>query len=160
IALGASLAAVAVFAIIVRMRRAPWPILLAIAIVAWWLMHASGVHATIAGVLLGLSVPARIVHGETQTRTHRFERAMRPLSNGIALPVFAFFAAGVTLVGGGGPAEILLQPVVLAIVAGLVLGKLVGVLGVTALVTKLTPLRLPDAIGLRDLLPEIGRAHV
>src|SRR5690606_20419617 len=45
------------------------------------------------------------------------------------------------------------QPVVLAIVAGLVLGKLIGVLGVTALVTRLTPLRLPDAIGLRDLLP-------
>lgn len=153
LALGGSIVAVAVFAIVVRMRRAPWWILLAIAIVAWWLMHASGVHATIAGVLLGLSVPARIVHGETQTRTHRFERAMRPLSNGIALPVFAFFAAGVTLVGGGGPAEILLQPVVLAIVTGLVLGKLVGVLGVTALVTKLTPLRLPDAIGLRDLLP-------
>lgn len=44
------------------------------------------------------------------------------------------------------------QPLVLAIAGGLVFGKLLGVLGTTALVTRLTPLRLPDAIGLRDLL--------
>ena len=67
--------------------------------------------------------------------------------------MFAFFSAGVSLLDGDGPEGILAQPVVLAIVIALVLGKLVGVLGTTALVTKLTPLRLPDAIGLRDLLP-------
>ncbi len=70
----------------------------------------------------------------------------------MALPVFAFFAAGVTLVGGGGPA-VTSEPVFYAVLFGLLAGKLVGVLGMTALVTRLTPLRLPDAIGLRDLLP-------
>ena len=70
-----------------------------------------------------------------------------------AVPVFAFFSAGVSVADGGGFAEVLGQPVVLAIVAGLVAGKLIGVLGTTALVTRLTPLRLPDSIGLRDLLP-------
>ncbi len=58
---------------------------------------------------------------------------------------------------GGGLGEksdpSLAQPVVPAIVLGLVVGKLIGVLGVTALVTRFTPLRLPDSIGLRDLLP-------
>ncbi|MFS0894222.1 Na+/H+ antiporter NhaA [Microbacterium sp. 179-I 3D3 NHS] len=148
-----SLACVAVFALLTRMRTTRWWLLAPVALVAWVFMHESGVHATIAGVLLGLTVPARRVHGETESRTHRFDDAIRPFSSGVALPIFAFFAAGVTLVGGDGAASVLLQPVVFAIVAGLVIGKLVGVLGVTALVTRFTPLRLPDAIGIRDLLP-------
>lgn len=147
-----SLACVTVFALLARMRTTRWWLLAPVALVAWVFMHESGVHATIAGVLLGLTVPALRVHGETESRTHRFDDAIRPFSSGIALPIFAFFAAGVTLVGGGA-ASVFLQPVVFAIIAGLVIGKLVGVLGVTALVTRFTPLRLPDAIGIRDLLP-------
>ncbi|MFB4350769.1 Na+/H+ antiporter NhaA [Microbacterium sp. CR_7] len=147
-----ALACVAVFALLTRMRTTRWWLLAPVALVAWVFMHESGVHATIAGVLLGLTVPALRVHGETESRTHRFDDAIRPFSSGVALPIFAFFAAGVTLVGGGA-ASVFLQPVVFAIVAGLVIGKLVGVLGVTALVTRFTPLRLPDAIGIRDLLP-------
>ena len=153
VALGASLLAVVVFALVVRSRRPRWWLLLPIALVAWGFMHASGVHATIAGVLLGVTVPARLVHGEQHPRTHRLDDAVRPWSSGIALPVFAFFSAGVSLVDDGGPAAVIAQPVVLAIVAALVLGKLVGVLGVTALVTTTTRLRLPDGIGIRDLLP-------
>jgi len=153
LALLASLAAVAVFGLVVRSRRPRWWLLLPIAVIAWGLMHESGVHATIAGVLMGFTVPARLVHGETQPRTHRFDDAVRPFSSGVALPVFAFFSAGVSLVDGDGPLSVLGQPVVLAITLGLVAGKLIGVLGVTALVTRLTSLRLPDAIGLRDLLP-------
>lgn len=149
--LGLALVAVVLFAVLVRSRRTRWWLLVPVAVVAWVLVHESGVHATIAGVLLGFTVPALVVHGETESRTHRFEHALRPFSQGVALPVFAFFAAGVTFVGGGG--DVLGQPVVLAIVLGLVLGKLVGVLGVTALVTRFTPLRLAPGIGVRDLLP-------
>lgn len=152
LALVAAFAAVGVFAAVVRTRWARWWILLPLALVAWALMHESGVHATIAGVLLGLSVPARVIHGEHHSRTHRFEQIIRPWSSGLALPIFAFFSAGVTFIGAN-TAELIAQPVVLAIVAGLVVGKLVGVLATTALVTKLTPLRLPDNIGLRDLAP-------
>ncbi|MFJ2520724.1 Na+/H+ antiporter NhaA [Cellulosimicrobium cellulans] len=149
--LGLALVAVALFAVLVRARRTRWWLLVPVAVVAWVLVHESGVHATVAGVLLGFTVPALAMHGETESRTHRFEHSLRPFSQGIALPVFAFFAAGVTFVGGGG--DVLGQPVVLAIVLGLVLGKLVGVLGVTALVTRFTPLRLAPGIGVRDLLP-------
>ncbi|GAA3671031.1 Na+/H+ antiporter NhaA [Microbacterium marinilacus] len=153
VALGIALAGVAVFAVLVRTRTPRWWLLLPVAAIAWGFMHASGVHATIAGVLLGFTVPARPIRFDREPRTHRFDEAVRPFSSGIALPVFAFFSAGVTLIDGEGPGGVLLQPVVLAIVAGLVLGKVIGVLGFTALVTRFTPLRLPDAIGLRDLLP-------
>lgn len=148
-----ALAAVVVFGLVARSRRPRWWLLVPIALIAWAAMHASGVHATIAGVLLGLSVPASAVHAEHEARTERFDEAVRPISAGLALPVFAFFSAGVTLVTGAGPAAVIGQPVVAAVVAGLVVGKLVGVLGTTALVTRLTPLRLPDAIGIRDLVP-------
>lgn len=153
LALAAALAAVAVFAILAWARRARWWLLLPIALTAWGFMHASGVHATIAGVLLGFCIPGQPIHGESEPRTHRFEEALRPVSAAVTLPVFAFFAAGVNLIDGDGLAALVGQPVVAAIVAGLVIGKVVGVLGTTMLVTRLTPLRLPDAIGIRDLLP-------
>lgn len=153
LALAGAFGFVVLFGLVVRTRRSYWWLLTPLALAAWGFMHASGVHATIAGVLLGFTVPARPVHGERIPRTHQFDEAVRPFSSGLALPIFAFFAAGVSLMDGEGPVAILAQPVVLAIVVGLVLGKLIGVLGVTTLVTRLTPLRLPDSIGLRDLLP-------
>jgi NhaA family Na+:H+ antiporter len=148
-----ALAAIAVFAVSVRARRMRWWLLLPVAMAAWGFMHASGVHATIAGVLLGFTVPAVAVHNEPAARTHGVETAIRPLSSGFALPVFAFFSAGVTLVDGPGPAAAFGQPVFTAVLVGLVLGKVAGVLAATAVVTRFTPLRLPDGIGLRDLLP-------
>lgn len=150
-ALGISLALVVVFAAAVRTRKPTWWLMFPLALAAWGFMHASGVHATIAGVLLGLAIPARPIHHDRVPRTEAFEQRVRPFSTMIALPVFAFFAAGVTVVGG--ETSMLAQPVVLAIVVALVVGKLIGVLGTTALVTRFTPLRLPDAIGIRDLLP-------
>lgn len=147
----ASLAAVALFGLLTRTRRLRWWLLIPVAGVAWAFMHASGVHATIAGVVLGLTVPAFAVHGEPHARTHTLDDAVRPFSAGFALPVFAFFAAGVTLTGGS--ESVLTQPVFIAALVGLVVGKVLGVLGMTALVTRFTAFRLPDAIGLRDLLP-------
>lgn len=148
-----SFAVVAVFAVVARTRTAPWWLLIPLAFVAWATMHASGVHATIAGVLLGFMVPAVAVHGERHTRTHHYNSILNPFTNGLVLPIFAFFSAGVNLVDGGGPAAVLGQPVVLAISLALVLGKFVGVLGTTALFTAITPLRLPDGLGMRDMLP-------
>ncbi|MDO5676410.1 MAG: Na+/H+ antiporter NhaA [Propionibacteriaceae bacterium] len=150
--LGTVAAAVAFF-FVVRTKKWPKWLLVILGLAAWWFMHASGVHATIAGVILGFCVPARPVHDEEEPRTVQIEHALQPFSAGIVLPIFAFFAAGVTFITGQGVGEILLQPVVLAIVFGLFFGKVTGVLLTTALVTKLTPLRLPDAVGLRDLFP-------
>lgn len=148
-----TVACVAAFFFVIRTRSAPWWILVPLGLLAWWFMFASGVHATIAGVALGFCVPARPIHGEEHSRTHMIDEALQPYSAGIVLPVFAFFAAGVTFLGEGGASEILLQPVVLAIVLGLSTGKLIGVMATTALVTKLTPLKLPDAIRLPQMVP-------
>ncbi|MGV8877049.1 MAG: Na+/H+ antiporter NhaA [Rhodoglobus sp.] len=148
-----SLIAIAAFAFVVRSRKPFWWLLLPLALVAWAFMHDSGVHATIAGVVLGFTVPAKVLFGEKEPRTHVFDDAIRPTSSGIALPIFAFFAAGVSLVDDERIGSVLIQPVVAAIIVGLVLGKIVGVLGTTALITKVTKLRLADSIGLRDLLP-------
>ncbi|MFT3969587.1 MAG: Na+/H+ antiporter NhaA [Micropruina sp.] len=150
--LAGALAAVALFGVLGTLRWTAWWMLVPVAALAWGFMHASGVHATIAGVLMGLTVPAVAVHGEPGPRTQRYDDLIRPWSAVVALPVFAFFAAGVTLVGGAGPATTS-EPVFYAVLLGLLAGKVVGVLGTTALVTRFTPLRLPDAIGLRDLLP-------
>ena len=150
--LAAAIGAVALFAVIARSRYARWWLLIPLALIAWGLMHSSGVHATIAGVLLGLVVPARALFDEKQARTHTFERAVRPVSTAVALPVFAFFAAGVSVFSGDGIAT-LTQPVVIAIVLALVVGKVLGVLGITAIVTRWTPLSLPAHLALRDLVP-------
>ncbi|WP_424448578.1 Na+/H+ antiporter NhaA [Microbacterium arborescens] len=152
-ALAVALATAAVFAVVVRRRWARWWMLLPLGLVVWGFLHASGIHATIAGVLLGFAVPARPLRGESVARTDTYDDLVRPFSSGIALPIFAFFAAGVSVVGASDPLAVVAQPVVLAIVMGLVIGKATGVLAATALVTRTTPLRLPDGVGIRDLLP-------
>lgn len=153
LALAGALVVVAAFGVAARAGRMRWWVLVPLALVAWVLMHESGVHATIAGVLLGFVVAARPAHAEHHPRTHQLVERVQPLSFGIALPVFAFFSAGVTIVGGDGIGSVLARPVVAGIVAGLVVGKVIGVLGTTALLTRLTPLRLPGGLGVRDLVP-------
>ncbi len=148
--LGCALLAIIAFGVVVRLSRSYRWLLLPLAVVAWACMHASGVHATVAGVLLGLVVPALTIRGERLSRTELLDETVRPWSAGVALPLFAFAAAGVSVVGADEP---LVQPVSIGIVVGLCVGKIAGVLGATALMTRLTPLRLPDSIGLRDLIP-------
>ncbi|MEJ5946681.1 Na+/H+ antiporter NhaA [Pseudokineococcus basanitobsidens] len=156
----AALPLVVVFALVSRVRRPGSTgartglvvLLVAVAAVTWVLVHESGVHATVAGVVLGFAVPAVARSGEGVSVAERYEHAVRPLSAALALPVFAFFAAGVSVVDAGGLGSVLTQPVTIAVVLGLVLGKVLGVLGVTALVARLTPLELPDGLRTLDLL--------
>lgn len=129
------------------------PVLLAIpAVLAWTLVHASGVHATVAGVVLGLLVPAGHdpADADLDSLAERIEHALRPVSAGFAVPVFAFFAAGVTV--SGGLASSLSHPVVIAIVAALVVGKAVGVFGGTYLVHRFTRASLDDDLAWSDVL--------
>jgi len=145
-------ALVALFAWLVRLRRPPVVLLVPIAVVVWVLVHESGVHATVAGVVLGLLLPALPRHGESHGRAHRLADTIQPFSAGLALPVFAFFAAGVTVVDDGF-VSVLSEEVAIGVMLGLLAGKVIGVLGMTALVTRFTPFRLPQGIGVRDLLP-------
>lgn len=139
-----------------RNRFAAWLILLPIGVVVWAFVHASGIHATIAGVALGFMIPVR--SGETDAdgveRTglaEEFEHRFRPLSAGFAVPVFAFFAAGVAVVGDGF-VETVTHPVAIAIVCGLVLGKPIGIVIATWIATKATRTRLGGGLRWIDLV--------
>ena len=137
---------------------AAWLILLPIGGIAWALMHASGIHATIAGVLLGFMVPvlhrkrARAEVRAKEGLAEEFEHRFRPLSAGFAVPVFAFFAAGVNVGGWDGIREAMTHPLLLAISAALVLGKPIGIVTITWLVTKLARVRLDPALKWIDIV--------
>ena len=157
--LAASLVPLAAFAWLVQHRIARAWLLVPLAFAVWALVHSSGIHATVAGVLLGLTVPVRPRHRVPRLSTleadvdvaHRFEHRLRPLSAGVAVPVFAFFAAGVTIVGSDLGAA-LTDSVVIAVVAALVLGKLVGVLAGTWGVARFTKAELDDDLSWWDVL--------
>ncbi|MET8233794.1 Na+/H+ antiporter NhaA [Micromonospora sp. NPDC005298] len=159
----AALAPIGLFALLVRRGHTWWWALIPLAVAAWALVHASGVHATVAGVLLGFTVPvlARRPAGEPSTTAQptddagglaaHLEHRWRPVSAGFAVPVFALFAAGVTL-RGTDLGALLTDPVVIAIVAGLVLGKSVGIFGSTYLLARFTRAELDEDIRWADLL--------
>lgn len=145
------LGAVVVFAIWAVLQRlrvgAPW-VYVPLAVVAWWLVHESGIHATIAGVVLGLLVRVRRDEGEERSPAERLEHLLSPWSAAVAVPFFALLSAGVA-VGGDG---LLRHPVAVGVVLGLVLGKPVGVLAGTWLVTSLTRAELSPGLSWRDLV--------
>ena len=149
--LAGALLPLAVFGLLVQRGIRTWWVLLPLAALTWVLVHESGVHATVAGVLLAFTVPVRARTKSDHGLAELFEHRIRPISAGLAVPVFAFFAAGVSIVGGGLAAS-LTEPVTLGIVAGLVGGKVVGVLGATWLVQRFTPARLAPELGWSDVL--------
>jgi NhaA family Na+:H+ antiporter len=81
-----------------------------------------------------------------------FEHRIRPISAGVAVPVFAFFAAGVEIGGLDGLTDALADPVALGVLAGLVLGKPIGIFGTAWLTAKFTHARLDDELQWLDLL--------
>lgn len=141
------------FAVLVQRRVRSWWLLLPLAALTWGLVHASGVHATVAGIVLGFTVPVvRRAAGPGPGLAEHFEHIMRPMSAGLAVPIFAFFAAGVSIVDSGGMAAALSDPIALGIIAGLVAGKTLGVLGGTWLIQRTTRAELADGLSWWDLL--------
>ncbi|MGY1713006.1 Na+/H+ antiporter NhaA [Geodermatophilus nigrescens] len=155
--LALALVPLAVFGFLVQRRVRSWWLLLPLAVLTWVFVHESGVHATVAGVLLAFTVP--VVRSEAAGGpdagpglAEHLEHRFRPISAGIAVPVFAFFAAGVTVGGLSGLVESLGDRVALGIVAGLVVGKVVGIVGATWLVTRFTRAEFADELGWPDLV--------
>jgi NhaA family Na+:H+ antiporter len=147
----------AVFGLLVQKRVRSWWLLLPLAAVTWVLMHESGVHATVAGVLLAFSVP--VVRSEAAGGpaagpglAEHFEHRIRPISAGIAVPVFAFFSAGVAVGGLSGLTASITDSVAVGIVVGLVLGKAIGITGATWLVSRFTRAELDPELGWPDVL--------
>jgi len=149
----AALVPIALFGFLVQKRvRTPW-LLIPLAVVAWVLVHESSVHATIAGVLLGFTVPVfRRDDSDGPGMAEHFEHLIRPISAGIAVPIFAFFAAGVDVGGFSGLVGALQEPVALGIIAGLVLGKPIGIAGFTWLLARFTQADLDDDLTWVDVI--------
>lgn len=118
-------------------------------VLTWWCMLQSGVHATIAGVALGLLT--RNTRHQLHEPLDRWRHNIEPLSAGIAVPIFALFAAGVT-VSGELLASLWTNPISLGLVLGLVVGKLVGVFGGAWLTTHLTAAELGSDLEWADIV--------
>lgn len=118
---------------------------------SWYFIHESGVHATIAGVALGLAMRVRLIDGETQTPLEKALDQFHPWSAGLCVPVFAFFAAGISI-SGISFGETITSPVSLGIILGLVLGKPIGVLGFAWLATKISKAELNSSLFWGDIL--------
>ena len=145
------------FGLLVQRRIRSWWLLLPLAALTWVLMHESGVHATVAGVLLAFTVP--VVRSEAAGGpdagpglAEHLEHRLRPLSAGFAVPVFAFFSAGVAVGGLSGLGESLGDSIALGIVVGLVAGKAIGITGATWLVSRFTRAQLDESLGWPDVV--------
>jgi len=147
-----ALVPLAAFAFLVQRRISSWWLLIPLAALTWAFVHESGVHATVAGVLLGFTVPVLGSATRGEGLAERFEHAMRPISAGFAVPVFAFFAAGVGFGGYDGFVTALRDPIALGIIAGLVVGKTIGIFGTTRLIAAVTRASLDASLRWIDVL--------
>lgn len=140
----AALLPLVLFAVVTRRGFTAWWVLVPLALLTWGLVHASGVHATVAGVLLGMVVPAREV-------APRLEHLLQPFSSLVAVPVFALFSAGVAIGGLAGLTDTLGSTVTLAVAGGLVIGKTVGILAGALLVTRVPGVGLDRSMRWSDV---------
>jgi NhaA family Na+:H+ antiporter len=150
VALAGAGAALAAYALLQRLRWTPWFVAVPLGLAVWVLVHESGVHATVAGVALGLLTRARPDPDEDDSPAERLEHLVRPVSAGIAVPAFAFLAAGVRIDTDSLAAAVEDRAAV-AVVVALVAGKFLGVFGGTWLTARLTRAELSEDLAWSDV---------
>jgi Na+:H+ antiporter, NhaA family len=119
------------------------------ALALWLCVFESGVHATIAGVLLGLLTPTRPVGGREVIE--QLEAGLHPWSSFLIVPLFALANAGVYL-RGDGVSQALTSPIAWGIVVGLVIGKPLGIVTTAVLARRLGLGRLPEGVRVVHLI--------
>ena len=150
VALGAAVLLLAAYWYLQRRRiHSAW-LYVPIAAATWFAVHEAGLHATIAGVALGLLTRVKADPGEAEAPAVRLEHRLQPWSAGVAVPVFALFAAGVPI-GADALGAIVTDRVAIAVVIGLLIGKVVGVLGASALAVATGLAAKPRGLGWRDM---------
>ncbi|MEV0648168.1 Na+/H+ antiporter NhaA [Phytomonospora sp. NPDC050363] len=152
-ALGAAVAALVVFWLLQRFHVRGWWFYVPLGLVIWGLTYTSGVHATVAGVAMGLLLRTKADPRHDRDEDppgERTEHLLRPLSAGVAVPLFALFAAGVS-VSFDALNGVFTRPEPLGVVAGLVLGKAVGVFLGTYLAARFTRASLNSELGWGDV---------
>ncbi len=115
--------------------------------ILWAFVLKSGVHATLAGVIIGFCIPLKGKKGERPL--HDFEHILAPWSSFVILPLFAFANAGVSF--DGIDVSMISSPLLLAIACGLIIGKPVGVFGFSYISVKLGLAKLPDGINFKQI---------
>lgn len=146
----AGLACVAAYALLLRAGRTAVLPLAVLGVAAWLFVHASGIHATVAGVLLGLLTPATARQAGLPSPCERFGHRMHPLSAGLVVPLFALASTGLPVASF---ADAVRDPVAQGVVAGLVLGKPVGLLLGAWLPVRAGFGDLPGGVGWSDIVP-------
>jgi NhaA family Na+:H+ antiporter len=117
---------------------------LIVGLLLWACVLQSGVHSTVAGVLLAFFIPLGSPPSGKISPLHKLEKILHPWVTYLVLPLFAFVNAGLSLSGLAWRA--LIDPVILGIVSGLFVGKQVGVVGFVWLVIKLRWAKLPEQV--------------
>lgn len=148
--LAVAVAIIVVFGLVVRKGWTSPFLLFPLGFAAWAFMHASGVHATIAGVALGMMVPAIARKGEKSSLAEHWEHLWRPVSAGVAVPIFALFAAGVAI-NSDAITDVVTSPVAHGVIAGLVIGKPLGIVLATFLVATFTKAQLDRGLSWWDI---------
>lgn len=137
--------------ILQRMNVSALWIYVPLGIVAWALMHQSGVHATVVGVGFGLLTRAHRREGEEEAPAESIEHRIRPYSAVICVPIFALFAAGVAI-SGDALSEAFTEPVALGVILGLLAGKVLGIFGGTYLAARFSKAELSDDLAWSDVI--------
>jgi Na+:H+ antiporter, NhaA family len=121
-----------------------------LALATWICIHASGVHATVAGILLGLLTPVRPRRDEEHSASERLEHRLHPISAGFAVPVFALAATGITVAAAGNAIN---DQIAIGVFLGLLVGKVAGIYGGARLAVRLGLGTLPEEVRWADVLP-------
>ncbi|MDP9813562.1 NhaA family Na+:H+ antiporter [Rhizobium tibeticum] len=128
---------------------------LGLGVLLWIAVFLSGIHATMAGVVLALVIPLKLTPGapeasDAESPLHKLEHALQKPVAFLIVPLFGFANAGISFANSS--IEILLEPVTLGVAAGLFFGKLAGVLGTVAILVRTGLASLPA----RTSWPQMG----
>ncbi|GGT62481.1 Na+/H+ antiporter NhaA [Streptomyces purpureus] len=150
-ALGGAFAGLIVFYALQRFRVRGWWWYVPLAVAIWALMYNGGVHATVAGVAMGLILRTTRDKNEAASPAERTSHLLHPLSAGLAVPLFALFASGVTITATS-LGQVFTEPEPLGVVLGLVAGKTIGIFAGTYLAARFTRARLNPDLAWADVL--------
>lgn len=160
-----ALVPLALFAVLTQRGVITWWLLAPLFVLTWALVHSSGIHATVAGVILGFTVPV-VATRRANVRTGT-DREGTPIHDGvapyladqwgvlstlIAVPVFAFFSAGVTVGGIEGLRSAMDDPITLGIIIGLFVGKPIGIVTTTFVLSRFPAFQLDESLTWPDMI--------
>jgi NhaA family Na+:H+ antiporter len=117
--------------------------------ILWFLVLKSGIHATLAGVVLALTIPLRVNDSVKEAPLLQWEHGLSPWVAFLIVPIFGFANAGVSFASFSW--AWLMEPVVLGITLGLFVGKQLGIFGLVWLLVKTGLAKLPQGANFMQL---------